>query len=271
MDTTEAKRIETTNYERYQLAASHGWQFHADLPELLNRWPVLPFNQRGDKRLAFGVVTGAFQGLSFTVFDFHRRPTVTSVHTRWTNKKVNELDTITIDTVWAIRLPMAVPPFQIVSSTDSNWDTEQYPEPATHDRKFNRWYKLIDTDPNVAARILSQPVMTMMREQKLHNWSLVGTDLLYVEHPIFGRVKPDDVIESLGALAALVSVLPLHNPAPQHYPQQYPPHYPQQAAYQQPAHPMQPGYPQPQYGYPPQPGYQPGYPQQPGYPPQAGY
>jgi hypothetical protein len=256
MDTIEANRIETTNYERYQLATSQGWQFQADQPDLLNRWPVLPFNQRGDKRLAFGVVTGAFHGLNFTVFDFHRRPTVTSVHTRWTKKKVNELDTITIDTVWAIRLPTAVPPFQIVSSTESNWDTEHYPEPPTHDRKFNRWYKLIDTDPNVAARILSQPVMTLMRQQKLHNWSLVGTDLLYVEHPIFGRVKPDDVIESLDALAGLVSLLPLHNPRPPQYPQAA---YPQQPGYQ-------PGYPPPQH---PQPQY--GYPQQPGYPPQRGY
>ncbi|MET0236885.1 MAG: hypothetical protein ABW224_19710 [Kibdelosporangium sp.] len=259
MDTIEAKRIETTNYERYQMAAAHGWQFQADVPDLLTRWAVLPFNQRGDKRLAFGVVTGAFQGLPFTVFDFHRRPTVTSVHTRWTKKKVNEYDSITIDTVWVIRLPAVVPPFQIASSIESNWDIDEYPEPPTHDKKFNRWYKVIDTDPNVAGQILTPPLMALMRQLKLHNWSLTGTDLLYVENPIFGRIKPDDVIEVLSKLAALVPLLPMHN-RPQ---QQYRPQYPQQ----QPAH--QPGYPPRQYQ---QPQYQqPQYPQQPYYPPRQGY
>jgi hypothetical protein len=245
MDTNEAKRIEATNYERYQLAMAHGWQFRADAPDLLTRWQVLPFNQRGDKRLAFGAVSGMYQGVAFTVFDFHRRPVVTSVHTRWTNKKVNELDTITIDTVWVVRLPVAMPWFQIVSSTDSNWDTEHHPEPPTPDRKFNRWYKLIDTDPNVAIGILTPHVMSTMRSQKLHNWSLAGTDLVYVEHPIFGRIKPDDVIESLGALTALLSVLPMRGPQPMPQYQQYP---------------LQPGYPAPQ-----------GYPQQHPYPPQRGY
>jgi hypothetical protein len=148
---------------------------------------------------------------------------------------------------------------------------------------------MIDTDPNVAVQILSQPVMSLMRQQKLHNWSLVGTELVYVEHPIFSRVKPDDVIEALGKLTGLVSALPTHNPAPppqppaqQHPPQAgypaqpgYPPHpgyqprYPppqyQQPQYQQPQY-QQPQYQQPQYGYPPQQGYPP-----PGHPPQRGY
>jgi hypothetical protein len=66
---------------------------------------------------------------------------------------------------------------------------------------------------------------------------------VYVEHPIFGRTKPDDVLEVLGKLFSLVSVLPMNQP---HYQQQY-------------GHPQQ-GYPQP---YP-----QPGYPSQ-GYPPPA--
>jgi hypothetical protein len=230
VDTNEAKRIEATNYERYQMATGYGWQFWADVPSLLERWQVLPFNQRGDKRLAFGVVQGNYQGLPFTVFDFHRRPTVTSVHTRWTNKKVNELDTITIDSVWVITLPAAMPAFQIVSSVDSAFDTDPYPEPPTPDRKFNRWYKLIDTDPNVAMGILTPHVMSTMRSEKLHNWSLAGADLVYVEHPIFGRIKPDDVIESLGALSALLAVLPMRGPQPiPQYPQQYP--YPPQRGY----------------------------------------
>ncbi|ALG07276.1 hypothetical protein [Kibdelosporangium phytohabitans] len=293
MDTNEAKRIETTNHERYQLATSSGWQFWADMPDLLTRWQVLPFNQRGDKRMAFGVIKGNFHGLQFTMFDFHRRPTVTSVHTRWTNKKVNELDTITIDSVWVITLPAAMPFFQIVSSVESAFDTEQYPEPPTPDRKFNRWYKLIDTDPNAALQVLTPPVMSTMRQLKLHNWSLVGTDLVYAENPFF-RTKADDIVDTLGKLASLVGVLPVNQPAPpqaqpmqpmqppapQPYQQPYPPQgYPQQAPppqypqYQQPypqqPYPQQPYPPQhyPQQPYPPQ-----QYPQQPyGYPPQQGY
>ncbi|WP_370946573.1 hypothetical protein AB5J62_03180 [Amycolatopsis sp. cg5] len=278
MDTNEANRIETTNSERYQLSLAQGWHFRADAPDLLDRWRVLPFSQHGDKRLAFGMLAGAYQGMPFSTFDFHRRPTVTSVHTRWTNKKVNELDTITIDSVWVITLPVAMPNFQIVSSVDSAFEVDAYPEPATADRKFNRWYKLIDTDPNLAVHILTPQVMSTMRQLKLHTWSLVGNELVYVEHPIFGRTKPDDVLAVLGKLLSLVSLLPLHlgqQQAPQ--PPQAQPHYGQQ-----PQHWQQPQPPQPQPGYPPQnphaypppaPGYpQPGQYNQPGpYGPPRGY
>ncbi|MEV6908965.1 hypothetical protein [Amycolatopsis sp. NPDC051071] len=267
METNEARRVEATNAERYQMSGQYGWEFSPDAPNLLERWTVLPFNQRGDKRMAFGALNGAYQGLRFSVFDYHRRPTVTSVHTRWTNKKVNELDTISIDTVWVVTLPAPMPNFQIVSSIESAWDVEKYPEPATADRKFNRWYKLIDTDPNVAVGVLTPQVAGLMRSSKLHTWSLVGNELVYVENPTFGRTKPDDVLATLGKLAQLVSQLPFHlgGGQPQAPP---PPQYPHQAQYpQQPYPPQNPGYPQ---QYPPQPPYgQP--PQHPGYPPQQPY
>jgi hypothetical protein len=275
----ESKRIEKTNAERYQASGQYGWQFRPDAPELLDRWGVMPFTQRGDKRLAFGVVTGVYQNLQYTVFEFHRRPKVTHTYEKWTNKHLNDMDTITIDSVWAITLPVAMPRFQIVGSTEPTFDIEQYPEPPTPDPKFNRWYKIIDTDPNVAAQILTPQVQTVMRKSKLHNWSLVGNELVYVEHPIFGRTKPDEVIETLGKLATLVPLLPLHQqpqpPQPQYqqpvqYQQQPPPvqyQQPQYPQYQQPQY-YPPGYapqypPQPPYGYPPQ---QPPYPPQ-GYPP----
>ncbi|RSN27919.1 hypothetical protein DMC61_23590 [Amycolatopsis sp. WAC 04169] len=282
METNEARRIEATNAERYAMSGQYGWEFSPDAPNLLERWTVLPFNQRGDKRMAFGALSGAYNGLRFSVFDYHRRPTVTSVHTRWTNKKVNELDTISIDTVWVVTLPAPMPNFQIVSSIESAWDVEQYPEPATADRKFNRWYKLIDTDPNVAVAVLTPQVAATMRSSKLHTWSLVGAELVYVENPTFGRTKPDEVLSTLGRLAQLVSLLPFHlaggqpaaPPPPQpHYPQQqYPPQYPPPPHYGQPPYPPQhPGYPPQQYPpqhYPPQ-----QYPPQqyppPGYPPRG--
>ncbi|MEU9690268.1 hypothetical protein [Amycolatopsis japonica] len=281
METNEARRVEATNAERYAMSGQYGWEFSPDAPNLLERWTVLPFNQRGDKRMAFGALSGAYNGLRFSVFDYHRRPTVTSVHTRWTNKKVNELDTISIDTVWVVTLPAPMPNFQIVSSIESAWDVDQYPEPATADRKFNRWYKLIDTDPNVAVGVLTPQVAATMRSSKLHTWSLVGAELVYVENPTFGRTKPDDVLSTLGRLAQLVSLLPFHlggggQPAPpqpyhpqQQYPPQnpgYPPQYPPPPQYGQPPYPPQyPGHP-PQH-YPPQ-----QYPQQyppPGYPPRG--
>ncbi|UMP02015.1 hypothetical protein [Amycolatopsis sp. EV170708-02-1] len=286
METNEARRIEATNAERYAMSGQYGWEFSPDAPNLLERWTVLPFNQRGDKRMAFGALSGVYNGLRFSVFDYHRRPTVTSVHTRWTNKKVNELDTISIDTVWVVTLPAPMPNFQIVSSIESAWDVDQYPEPATADRKFNRWYKLIDTDPNVAVGVLTPQVAATMRSSKLHTWSLVGAELVYVENPTFGRTKPDEVLSTLGRLAQLVSLLPFHlgggqsaAPPPQppyppqpQYPQQpYPPQHPgYPPQYPQPQYP-QPQYPQPQYGgqpYPPQQYPPQGYPP-PGYPPRG--
>ncbi|EME57719.1 hypothetical protein [Amycolatopsis decaplanina] len=278
METNEARRIEATNAERYAMSGQYGWEFSPDAPNLLERWTVLPFNQRGDKRMAFGALSGAYNGLRFSVFDYHRRPTVTSVHTRWTNKKVNELDTISIDTVWVVTLPAPMPNFQIVSSIESAWDVERYPEPATADRKFNRWYKLIDTDPNVAVGVLTPQVAAMMRSSKLHTWSLVGAELVYVEHPTFGRTKPDEVLSTLGRLAQLVSLLPFHlgggqpaaPPQQPQYPQQpYPQQYPPPPQYGQPPYPPQhPGYPPQQYPPPQYP--QPGYPPQ-GYPPPGPY
>lgn len=263
METNEARRIEATNAERYQMSGQYGWEFSPDAPNLLERWAVLPFNQRGDKRMAFGALSGAYNGLRFSVFDYHRRPTVTSVHTRWTNKKVNELDTLSIDSVWVVTLPAPMPNFQIVSSIESAWDVERYPEPATADRKFNRWYKLIDTDPNVAIQVLTPQVAATMRSLKLHTWSLVGAELVYVENPTFGRTKPDDVLATLGRLAQLVPLLPFHlaggQPAVPPPPQ---PQYPQQ-----PYPPQSPQYPQ-QYPPPPQYGQHPGYPPQQPYPPQ---
>lgn len=238
MESGEAGRIKTTNNERYELSRAYGWEFSPDAPNLLTRWTVLPFSLQGDQRLAFGALNGAYQGLPFTMFDYHRRPTVTSVHTRWTNKKINEIDKLAIESVWVVTLPVLMPNFQIVSSVESTFEITAYPDVRTPDPKFNRWYKLIDTDPNVAAHVLTPQVMGAMRQLKVHTWSLVGNELVYVQHP-FSRNKPDDVLKWLGKLAALVAVLPLHLGRPQHAPQ-----------YPAPQYPPQPG---PRYGYPPQP------------------
>jgi hypothetical protein len=199
-----------TNAERAHLAAELRWQFRPNAPDLLERWTVVPFNQRGDKRIAFGVITGGFRGLPFTMFDFHRRPKVTAVHR---GTKVSETDTITVDSVWVIALPAPMPYFSIVSDV---FDTAAYPEPTTRDRKFNRGHKLIATDPDLAVQVLTPKIMSTMRRLKLHTWALVGNELIYAHHPTFTRTKPDGIITTLGNLATLVSHLPLHlgHPAP---------------------------------------------------------
>lgn len=291
VDTHEAKRIQQTNYERQSVAASQGWGFSQDAPELLERWPVKPFTEIGDKRMAFGVVSGTVNGVPFTAFDYHRRPKVTNWQKR--GRTTMSVDTILIDTVWVLTLPATLPKFQIFDNAEPNFDETGAVPPQTADPKVNRSYLLVDTDPGVAVQLLTPAVTGVMKQYKLHNWATWGDQLLCVKHPIFGRVKPEELSSKVGELGQLIAALPPHMwgtgggaqspvqqpahpvppvqpapPVPQGFPAQpypaqgYPPPYPPQ--------PQQPyGYPQ---QYPPQPYYpQPGYPQQPygqsGYPP----
>lgn len=300
VDTHEAKRIQQTNYERQLLASSQQWGFAQDAPELLERWPLKPFTEVGDKRMAFGVVSGVFNGVPFTVFDYHRRPKVTNWQSR--GRTAMSIDTILIDTVWVLTLPATLPKFQIFDNAEPNFDTQGAVEPQTADSKVNRSYLLVDTDLGVANQMLTPPVIGVMKQHKLHNWATWGDQLLCIKHPIFGRVKPEELSSRVGELGQLIGVLPPHlwgtgnaaqqpmaqQPYPPQAPQQpYPPqqHYPPQQPYPQQPYP-QPQYQQPQYqqpypqqGYPqpyppqPQPYYppqpqQPYYPQ-PGYPPQG--
>ena len=268
VDTHETKRIQTTNHERQALASSQGWGFSADAPELLERWSLKPFTEVGDKRMAFGVVSGAVNGVSFTAFDYHRRPKVTNWQKR--GKTQMSVDTILIDTVWALTLPTTLPKFQIFDRAEPNFDREGAVEPRTPDGKVNRSYLLVDTDPGLANQVLTPAVTGVMKQFKLYNWATWGEQLLCTKHPIFGRVKPEELSAKVGELGQLIAMLPQHlwgmgdaNPQP-HQPQQpqYQQQYPQQGYQPQPYYPPQP-YPQ-QHGYPPQP--QPYYPQ-PGYPP----
>jgi len=299
VDTNEAKRVQSTNHERQALASSQGWGFSADAPELLERWPLKPFTEIGDKRMAFGVVSGAVGGVSFTAFDYHRRPKVTHWQSR--GRTTMSIDTILIDTVWVLTLPATLPKFQIFDFAEPNFDRDGTVPPQTADAKLNRSYLLVDTDPGVANQFLTPTVTAIMKQYKLHNWATWGDQLLCVKHPIFGRVKPDELSSRVGELGQLIGTLPPHlwgtgnapqqpaaqpAPAPQQpYPaQQYPAQqpYPPQQPYpaQQPYPVQQPYPPQPQYqqpypaqGYPPQQPYYPPqpYPQQPYYPPQPGY
>ncbi|MFF1817481.1 hypothetical protein ACFVWG_09300 [Kribbella sp. NPDC058245] len=68
--------------------------------------------------------------------------------------------------------------------------------------------KLVGTDPQVAADFLQPALMQLMRTAKVHTRAIVGDDLLVMEHPIFGRTKPDDVVVTLGKIMQLVGLLP---------------------------------------------------------------
>lgn len=290
VDTHEAKRIQTTNYERQMLASGQGWGFAPDAPELLEKWPLKPFTETGDKRIAFGVVSGMAGGVAFTAFDYHRRPTVTNYKTFGVTTAA--VDTIVIDTVWVLTLPATLPLFQVFDSAEPNFDKSGTVAPQTADPKVNRSYRLVDTDPHVATQLLTPQVAAIMKQYKLYNWAAWGDQLLCVKHPIFGRVKPEELAAKVGELAQLIAAIPPHlwgtggaaptppqqvqQPQPQQpqypqqgYPQQPQPYYPQQP--QQPYYPQQPyppqPYPQQPYGYPQQP--QPYYPPQQGYPPQG--
>jgi hypothetical protein len=275
VDTHEAKRIQQTNYERQALAASQGWGFAPDAPELLEKWLVKPFTEIGDKRMAFGVVSGVAGRVSFTAFDYHRRPRVTN----WKTLGVTTMttDTIVIDTVWVITLPATLPPFQIFDMAEPNFDKEGAVEPRTADGRVNRSYRLVNTDPGLANQVLTPAVAGIMKQYKLHNWATWGDQLVCTKHPIFGRVKPDELSAKVGELGQLIAALPPHlwgtgNAASQPVYQQAPPPPPHA---QQPSPPQPyPGQPYPhQQGHPPQPYYPPQpapypYPPQPhGYPP----
>ncbi|MBB4903913.1 hypothetical protein [Actinophytocola algeriensis] len=281
VDTHEAKRIQATNYERQALASSQGWGFAQDAPELLDKWPLKPFTEVGDKRMAFGVVSGLAGGVAFTAFDYHRRPRVTNYKSLGVTTM--SVDTILIDTVWVLTLPATLPKFQVFDNAEPNFDKDGALPPQTADQKVNRSYLLVDTDPQVATQLLTPQITAVMKQYKLHNWATWGDQLVCVKHPIFGRVKPEELSAKVGELGRLMSVIPPHlwgtgNPAPapqQQVQQQAPaPQQQPQPQYQQPQYP-QPQYqqPYPQQGYPPQPQpyypqpQQPYYPQQP-YPPQ---
>lgn len=210
MGNLEAKRIAKTNDERAALAARHGWGFSVEGPELVDRWRyALPFSLRGEDELAFGVVGGRHHGLRFTAFDYHRQVTLEAVRDAWKDGEVPKAGAVRINTVWVIELPAKVPWFQIVENADPAYDVKGMPEPATPNENFNRWYRLVNTDPQVAAQVLHPSMTRYLRKNKLRTWALMHNELLFTTFPIFTRTKPDDLVETLDRLAGLISLLPL--------------------------------------------------------------
>jgi hypothetical protein len=206
----ETRRIAKTNDERAAMAARRGWEIRVDAPELLDRWRyALPFCLRGRQELAFGAVSGRHQGLRFTVFDYYRQEAVKVVRDAWSDLAVPEAGSERINTIWAIQLPVPVPWFQIVESVDPAYDVTGLPKPITADPTFDRWYRLVNTDPQVAAQVLHPELAAFMRRTRLHTWALIEEHLIFTTYPIFGRTKPDELLLTLDELVAMTSLLPL--------------------------------------------------------------
>jgi hypothetical protein len=79
----------------------------------------------------------------------------------------------------------------------------------TPNPEFNRWYRLVNTDPQVAAQVLHPSITQYVRKNKLHTWALTHNELVFTTFPIFTRTKPDALVETLDRLAGLTTLLPL--------------------------------------------------------------
>ncbi|SDD35578.1 hypothetical protein [Actinokineospora iranica] len=224
--------INKINKARAAMAHERGWEFAEEAPALLQRWPVLPFTDRGDMRLAYGALSGTNDGLAFTVFEFIRRPTV--IATKAMGMTVNKQHRFSTDSVWVVRLPAPMPYFQITSRDQVYFDLPSSPRPTTADRKFNRRYRLVDTDPSLAAQVLTPQIVALSLEARLGTWSLLGSELVYAENTMLGMTSPAKVLETLAKLAALISCLPFHlggGQPPVAYPPQQLPAGPPESGY----------------------------------------
>ncbi|PPK70859.1 hypothetical protein V5P93_002721 [Actinokineospora auranticolor] len=252
--------FDVVNQQRVGLAAQRGWRFDPDAPWLLDQWPVLPFTVRGDMRHVYGAVTGVESGMEFTAFQYFRRPTV--VNHKAVGITVRQTDQYEVESVFVVSLPVVMPFAQVWSKRQ--WypgGPERCPRPQTHDPKFNRRHRLIDTDPAVAAALLTPQLVGTVMALKLGTWSLVGSDLVYTESAVDTGSGPEGVLAVLARLAQFVPWLPYHlgqpKPGAQPHrahpgPQQQQPVYPPQPRYSAPQpYPVQQPYPQQPYPGPP--------------------
>lgn len=269
------KRQNFKNNERGGLAMRMGWQFRPYGPDLLNRYPFPPFTERGDRRVAFGVLSGVVENVPFVVFDFQVRRKVT------TYNLVVRSENNEVDTIFAMRLPGTPPPLRVATR---GWRMAigRSVEPQTPDYEFNKRYLLDDTDPAAANLVLTPQFMAIIRDCGFTNITIHRDELVFSIRNLT-RTTAEDIVARVQQLAALAHAIPAEvmqgvqaGPPPLSAPtpvQQIPP--PPMpvpaAAYPPPG----PGYGPPPPGYgPPPPGYAPpGYgPPPPGYgPPPPGY
>jgi hypothetical protein len=291
------QRQQSKNTERQAFAMSQGWHFQPYAPELLNiYYEVAPFTERGDRRVAFGVLNGMVDGMPVTVFDYQRRTKKTSY------SFVLYRDTNQVNTVWVVKLPAVLPPLQL---SGRRFFAGNATQPQTPDQEFNQQHLIDDGDLNLARELFTPQVTGAIRHFRLSNWTILGNELIFPMVNVMTRTTPQEIMDTARSLVALVRTFPetlwqKYPAAPQTGPQPMPmPSQPMAMPQQMPQQPVvpqllsqqpvsqpipmaQPPMPQPmpQYGQqPPAPGY---YPQQqppppgwgapqPGYGPAPGY
>jgi hypothetical protein len=190
--------------ERAKLAAGRGWRFAADDPALLTRWRGDPFDRRGDKRRAFGVVHGVAHGMPFTAFDYRRRET----------KVMNAPDEYETVTVWALRLPASLPGVRVLREREGLRRQLQQklgardPRLPTDDAEFDRRFAVTGARPEFVRDLFTPELTGWLREQKISNWRIEGWDLLHVREQQFGRTKPVELVGTAERLADLIAHFP---------------------------------------------------------------
>jgi hypothetical protein len=193
------------NSERQRLADSRGWQFAASDQALLDRWRGGPFGRRGDRREIIGVVRGAVHGIPFTVFDFRMR---TAIVRTGGISRTDEHETVT---VWALRLPAALPPLRFTHSSrllrklqDKAGDADTV---ATGDQDFDGRFGIYAA-PDFARELMTPELRGWLREHKLTGWWIDGRDLLFVRDVQLLRTKPAQLVAVAAELAEMISRFP---------------------------------------------------------------
>lgn len=196
------KRQDSKNAERQAFAASQGWQFAPYAPELLSRWHTRPFTLRGDRRVAFGVISGTANGVQFTTFDFQLRTV------RRTTGGVVASEDNEVHTVWAIHLPVRLPSVDV--SRRGFFSSQQANEVQTANPQFSRDYSVHSQNPGFAAELLTPATMNLIGQHKLDGWTIQGSDLLFTQRKHFSRTTPQELMQTVDMLRTLISTFPQH-------------------------------------------------------------
>jgi hypothetical protein len=192
--------------EREKLAASRGWRFAASDETVLTRWRGDPFDRRGDKRQAFGVVRGVVSGVAFTAFDYRRRTTAV-------RNAPDEYETVT---VWAMRLPGPLPGVRMLRQRPvgglrgkvlEKLDARVVSLP-TGDEDFDRHFTVTSRQPEFVKELFTPELIGWLREHKIQNWRIEGQDLLHYRDGQLRRTKPTELEVTAERLAELITRFP---------------------------------------------------------------
>ncbi|RZS44257.1 hypothetical protein EV193_101132 [Herbihabitans rhizosphaerae] len=191
------KRQAAKNAERERFAAEAGWRFDASVPELTTRYPVPPFTEHGDRRVAFGVLSGVQEGVPFTAFDFRMR---TGVRTGLLWSEETE-----VHTVFALRLPVPIPPLRLFAVASQKFADQ--PAPRTADPEFNKRYLIEDGDPAVVNRLFTPAATRLMVENDIGNLSVRGGELVCTASKVFAKTSAREIAERVRVLAMVVHAI----------------------------------------------------------------